>query len=126
ERALGALDFMVAVDIYLNETTRHADVILPGQSTLSRGHYDLAFYSLSCRNVARYSPPALPLEEGGMHEWEVLLRLAAIAAGQGPEADLEAFDEIVAREVLRRGLQNPLSPAHGVDADDAWNGVKNR
>jgi anaerobic selenocysteine-containing dehydrogenase len=120
DRALGELDFMVAVDIYVNETTRHADVILPGESTLTRGHYDVAFSALSCRNVANYSPPALEAADGAVHEWEVLLRLAAIASGQGPVADLEALDGFVARQVLERGLNNPLSPAHGVDAETAW------
>src|SRR5207248_1704769 len=101
DRALDELDFMVAVDIYVNDTSRHADVILPGESTLTREHYDIAFYALSCRNVARYSPPALPREDGMLPEWEVLLRLAGIAAGQGPEADLAGLDELVARQVLQ-------------------------
>ncbi len=123
DRALDALDFMVAVDIYLNETSRHADVILPGESTLTRGHYDVAFTALSCRNIAHYSPPALEAEDGSIHEWEVLLRLAGIAAGQGPEADLRALDGFVARGVLERGLRNALSPAHGADLEAAWSEV---
>jgi anaerobic selenocysteine-containing dehydrogenase len=123
DRALDGLDFMVAVDIYLNETTRHADVILPGESTLTRGHYDVAFTALSCRNVANYSPAALEPEEGSMCEWEVLLRLAGIVTGQGPEADLAGLDGFVARQLLERGLNNPLSPAHGVDVDTAWPAV---
>ena len=49
---------MVSLDIYVNETTRHADVILPGPSPLARSHYDLALYQLAVRNVANYSPPA--------------------------------------------------------------------
>ena len=57
--ALDALDFMVSVDIYLNETTRRADVILPAPSHLERAHFDLAFYSFAVRNVANYSPPVL-------------------------------------------------------------------
>ncbi len=126
DRALDRLDFMVAVDIYLNETTRHADVILPGESTLTRGHYDLAFTALSCRNVANYSPPALPSEDGMVHEWEVLLRLAGIVAGQGQGADQAALDGFVARQVLERGLRNPLSPAHGVDVETAWAAVAER
>ncbi|HJP66767.1 MAG TPA: molybdopterin dinucleotide binding domain-containing protein, partial [Actinomycetota bacterium] len=126
DRALDELDFMVAVDIYLNDTTRHANVILPGESTLTREHYDVAFYALSCRNIARYSPPALPREDGMIPEWEVLLRLAAIAAGQGPDADPAVLDELAAREILRRGLDNPLSPAHGVDPDAAWAAVAER
>ncbi len=123
DRALDALELMVSVDVYLNETTRHADVILPGESTLTRGHYDLAFTALSCRNVANYSPPALEAEPGSMHEWEVLLRLTGIVTGQGPNADLRALDGFVARQLLERGLNNPLSPAHGVDAQDAWPAV---
>jgi anaerobic selenocysteine-containing dehydrogenase len=126
DRALDELDFMVAVDIYVNDTTRHADVILPGESTLTREHYDIAFYALSCRNIARYSPPVLPLGDGMRHEWEVLLGLAAIAAGQGPDSDLDALDEFVARQVLERGLKNALSPAHGVDVETAWPAVSER
>ena len=45
DAALAELDFMVCVDVYVNETTRHADVILPGPSPLRRSHYDLAFIS---------------------------------------------------------------------------------
>ena len=59
EAALESLDLYVAIDIYVNETTRHADVILPAPSPLQRSHYDLAFYQLSMRNVANYSPPVL-------------------------------------------------------------------
>ncbi|HEY7279984.1 MAG TPA: molybdopterin dinucleotide binding domain-containing protein, partial [Actinomycetota bacterium] len=103
--------------------TRHADVILPGESTLTRGHYDLAFTALSCRNVANYSPPALEAEPGSMHEWEVLLRLTGIVTGQGPDADVRAIDGFVARQLLERGLHNPLSPANGTDADEAWSAV---
>ena len=126
DRALEGLDFMVAVDIYVNQTTRHADVILPGQSTLTREHFDIAFAALACRNVANYSPPSLPLADGEMSEWEVLLRLAAICAGQGPHADVEALDELAARQVLDRGLKSPSSPAKGADADKAWDAVKAR
>ena len=50
---------MVSVDIYVNETTRHADVILPAPSPLYRSHYDLALYQLAVRNVANYSPAVL-------------------------------------------------------------------
>ena len=53
------LDFMLAVDIYVNETTRHADVILPAPAPLAKSHYDLALYQLAVRNVANYSPPIL-------------------------------------------------------------------
>ena len=102
EAALATLDFYVAFDIYVNETTRHADVILPPPSPLQRSHYDIAFYQLSARNVANYSPPVLPLEPGQPDEWQTLLRLTGVAAGQGPDIDVDAFDRVVAGEVLRR------------------------
>ncbi len=57
DTALGELDFMVSIDIYLNETTRHADIILPPVMGLERPHYDLAFQALAIRNGARYSQP---------------------------------------------------------------------
>ena len=62
-RALESLDLMVSVDIYVNETTRHADVILPAPSPLYRSHYDLALYQLAARNVANYSPAVLELDD---------------------------------------------------------------
>jgi len=126
DAALGSLDFMVSVDIYLNETTRHADVILPGQSALTRGHYDLAFYVLACRNIANYSPPVQPLGADEVPEHEVLLRLAAIAAGQPADIDIDPLDEMVAREALRRGVTNPQSPAHEADPEEIWEAVAHR
>jgi anaerobic selenocysteine-containing dehydrogenase len=102
ERALAGLDLYVALDLYVNESTRHADVILPAPSPLQREHYDLALYQLAIRNVANYSPPVLPLEPGQPDEWETLLRLAGIAAGQGVMADVAPLDDLVARELARR------------------------
>ena len=92
-RALEQLDFMVSLDIYLNETTRHADVILPGLSPLEEFHYDVAFPQLSWRNHARYSPPVLPAPPGRPAEWQTLLKLAAIVRGEGAAADADALDE---------------------------------
>ncbi|WP_158879414.1 molybdopterin-dependent oxidoreductase [Amycolatopsis anabasis] len=103
--ALGQLDFMVSLDVYLNETTRHADVILPGPTPLERPHYDLALYQLAVRNVANWTPAALPSELP--QEWQTLLRLTGIVTGQGPEADLEALDEFVAATIARRGGVDP-------------------
>lgn len=100
--ALESLEFMVSVDIYLNETTRHADVILPGLSPLEEPHYDVAFAQLSYRNQARYSAPVLPPPDGHVPEWQVMARLAAIAAGRGATADVVALDdEALAADVQR-------------------------
>ncbi|MPY84656.1 MAG: molybdopterin-dependent oxidoreductase [Actinophytocola sp.] len=100
DAALGELDFMVSLDVYLNETTRHADVILPGPTPLERPHYDLAFYQLAVRNVAHWTAAALPSELP--QEWRTLLRLLGIVTGQGPDADIAALDEFVAGEIARR------------------------
>jgi anaerobic selenocysteine-containing dehydrogenase len=113
EAALGSLELMVSVDAYVNETTRHADVILPAPSPLERPHYDLLLYNWAVRNVARYSPPVLAKPEGILHEWQVFLRLAAIADGHGPDADVGALDDALAARALERAVADPYGPLHG-------------
>lgn len=71
DAALEQLDFMVSVDLYLNETTRHADIILPPTSGLEHDHYDLIFHIFAVRNTARYSPALFDKPEGAMHDWEI-------------------------------------------------------
>jgi anaerobic selenocysteine-containing dehydrogenase len=92
--AFASLDCMISVDLYLNETTRHAHVILPAPSALQKSHYDVLLSQFNVRNVANYSPAVLPLDEGQPDEWEILCRLAAIAKGLGPNADPHAVAEI--------------------------------
>ena len=77
ERALAGLDFMVSIDPYLNETTRHAHVILPPTSALERSHYDLGLAAFSVRNVARYSPPTFARGPAQRHDWEICAELFA-------------------------------------------------
>ena len=113
--ALESLDFMVSIDPYRNETTRHADVILPPPSHLERSHYDLAFWQLSVRNVANYSPATLPITDGRPDEWQILLRLTAIAAGLGPDADLAMLDEIGMAGQVGRDVADAESPISGRD-----------
>ena len=86
-RALDGIGFMLSVDPYLNETTRHADVILPPPPPSQSAHFDFALNNLSVRNNARYSPPVLPLADGRPDEPEILSRLALILYGVGPDAD---------------------------------------
>lgn len=118
DRALASLDFMVSVDIYRNETTRHANVILPPEAELARSHYDLAFYQLSIRNIARYSPPLVELEAGEVPEWQTLLRLAAIVAGQGAGADIGALDDFVVAGLVDRAVKRTGSNVEGRDATE--------
>jgi anaerobic selenocysteine-containing dehydrogenase len=98
--ALGQLDFMVSVDVYLNETSRHADVVLPGPTPLERPHYDLALYQLAVRNVANWTPAVLPTDVP--QEWETLLRLTGIVMGMGATPDLSALDDFVATQMAER------------------------
>jgi anaerobic selenocysteine-containing dehydrogenase len=79
--ALAQLDFMVAVDIYLNETTRHAHVILPPAWSLSEDHVDVMFSNFFARNVARWSPPVFERGPGERADWEILLELAERLGG---------------------------------------------
>lgn len=75
ERALGQLELLVCVDPYLNETTRHADVILPPTSPLQRSHFDLALLSYAVRNGAKYAPAVFPKGDDERHDWEICLEL---------------------------------------------------
>ncbi|MFG1705489.1 molybdopterin-dependent oxidoreductase [Nonomuraea sp. M3C6] len=113
DAAFGRLDFMVSVDPYLNETTKHANVILPPPRVLQSGHYDFALLGFAVRNYTRYSPPLLPLD-GQPSEAQILARLAAIASGiaLGLDGDLDAF---VIDEMLRKAAETPGSGIEGRD-----------
>ncbi len=71
DKALEQLDFMVSVDIYRNETTRHADYILPPATGLETAHYDVTFHALAIRNTSRYSDPMIPKPAGMLYDWEI-------------------------------------------------------
>jgi anaerobic selenocysteine-containing dehydrogenase len=105
--AFEGLDFMLSFDIYVNETTRHADVILPGPSSFQHSHYDLAFYQLSVRNIANYTPRLMEPPPGMPDDWESMLRVTGIVTGQGPDADIAAIDDFVAAETARRSGIDP-------------------
>ncbi len=104
DRAFASLDFMVSVDIYVNETTRHANVILPPEPELARGHYDLALYSLAIRNIANYSPPLIDLAPGEVPEWHTLLRLGGVLQGLGPHAEVDALDDFVITSLVHKAV----------------------
>ena len=117
DHALDDLEFMVSIDLYRNETSRKADVILPATSPLQRSHYDIAFSGLSVRNVANYSPAIFP-NELGMDEWEILCKLAAIVTGQGPEVDPAIVDEFAFTAFLQQMIDDPASPIHDRDSEE--------
>jgi anaerobic selenocysteine-containing dehydrogenase len=72
DTALAQMEFYVAIDFYLNETTRHAHLILPPSSPLEREHYDLIFHTLAVRDTAKYSAPVFPKPAESRHEWEIM------------------------------------------------------
>ncbi|NNB44432.1 molybdopterin oxidoreductase family protein [Pseudomonas chlororaphis] len=86
EQALDGLEFMVSIDLYINETTRYADLILPSTSALENDHYDTTFNMFAVRNVSRFNRAILPKPEGALHDWEIFVGLArAFAARTGKE-----------------------------------------
>src|SRR4051794_19532425 len=117
--ALDELDFMVSIDVYVNETTRHADVILPSPSPLEKAHFDFVFQGFAIRNYTNYSPAVLPRPDGMPDEWETVLRLVGVATGQGPDADVAAIDDFVARAAIGREVGDEHSPWHGRDVEEA-------
>lgn len=101
EKALQAVEFMISVDAYVNETTRYADVILPPPPLATRGHHDITLAHFQIRNVARYSPPLIDLAHGELAEWQILLRLAA-AATRTTDRSIADMDDAVAEVAARR------------------------
>ncbi|MEV4375259.1 molybdopterin-dependent oxidoreductase [Streptosporangium sp. NPDC049644] len=115
DAAFRDLEFMVCVDPYLNETTRHANVILPPPRVMQSPHYDLSLLFVAVRNYARFSPPVLPLEPGRPSEAEIMARLTMIASGQGADADPALLDELILDQMLRKAVETPGSPMEGGD-----------
>ena len=118
DRSLDSLEFMVSVDIYVNETTRHADVILPVPDALQKSHYDLPLLQLAIRNVANYSPPVIPLADDQLDEWQVLARLALVFQGMGADADPAIVDDLAIRTLVEHAVNDDTSPVHGRDVDE--------
>lgn len=98
EQALDGLEFMLSVDLYINETTRYADLILPSTSALENDHYDTTFNLFAVRNVSRFNRAILPKPPGALHDWEIFV-------GQA-----EAFAKIADKP-----LKPTLAPAQMID-----------
>jgi anaerobic selenocysteine-containing dehydrogenase len=99
---LAGLDFMVAIDFYINETTRHADLILPTTAPLEHDQYDLIFNLFGVRNQAKYSEPTLPKPPGSLDDWELMDRLATCYAAK---ADKPLRPSMPPQVILDMGLQ---------------------
>ncbi|WP_165618186.1 molybdopterin dinucleotide binding domain-containing protein, partial [Mycolicibacterium porcinum] len=117
DKALERVEFMLSVDPYLNETTRHADVILPPPPPSRSAHFDVALNNLAVRNNVRYSSPALPLD-GRPDEPEILSRLALILYGVGAAGDPALVDAQVIATTLAKETADADSPVAGRDVDE--------
>ncbi|HEF4757785.1 TPA: molybdopterin oxidoreductase family protein [Pseudomonas putida] len=127
EQALDGLEFMVSIDLYINETTRYADLILPSTSALENDHYDTTFNMFAVRNVSRFNRAILAKPQGALHDWEIFVGLAkAFAARTGKELKPTMAPAQMIDRGLRMGLygdasEHKLSLAtlfdhpHGVD-----------
>jgi anaerobic selenocysteine-containing dehydrogenase len=120
DAALAELDFMVSVDIYLNETSRHADVILPPPSALQKEHYDVSLYTFAIRNVANFSERVLDLPADQPDEWQILAKLGGILQGLGADVSAEEIDDAILRQSVGAAVATTGSPVHGRDADEIY------
>ncbi|QES50869.1 molybdopterin-binding oxidoreductase [Streptomyces venezuelae] len=117
DAALAGLDFMVSVDPYLNETSRHAHVVLPPPPPSQSAHFDFAFNGFAVRNQVRFSPAAVPLDEDRLDECEIQARLVLAVSGMHGAAAPAAVDDLAIRAGLAKAVADPGSPLHGADPD---------
>ncbi|MEO9327669.1 molybdopterin-dependent oxidoreductase [Gordonia aurantiaca] len=110
-------EFVVSIDPYLNETTRHADVILPPPRPSQSPHFDAILDNLAVRATVRYSPPVLPRENGRPDEIEIIERLVLGLSGMGVDADPGLVDEQIIAATLAKEVRDPHSPVAGRDVD---------
>jgi anaerobic selenocysteine-containing dehydrogenase len=101
DRALAGIEFMASIDPYINETTRHAHIILPPNSSLERGHYDLAFHLLAVRNTTKFSPALFQPDEETNDDWQIFVELQTRMEHQGPFGNLSGQ---VKRKLIKRFL----------------------
>ena len=101
DKVLEDIEFMVCIDNYINETTRHADIILPTPSGLEIDHYDLIFNTISVSNNVRFSEAMMPVEQGRPFDWQVLKELGQRIAPRG----LPLLDRLMTpRRLVNLGL----------------------
>ena len=106
EKAFAGLDFLVAVDFYINETTRHAHLILPTPSPAEQANYEVGLYLLSVRNVAKWSWAAVPTAKGVPETWQVLSKIAAGLMGLAA-APAQAVDDFILRRYAEAAVEGP-------------------
>lgn len=106
DNALEQLDFMVSFDIYMNETTRHANYILPPATGLECSHYDLTFHNLAIRNTSKYSPPLFPKSKGAKYDWEIFQELGQMLYKKAFKQDLNDNVIFTPEQILDQKLKS--------------------
>jgi len=119
EKALETLEFMVSIDIYINETTKHADIILPPATGLETSHYDVIFNMFAVRNQAKYSAPLFPKADGAKYDWEIFQEISHRLNGENeplnlvpPEAKLDLGLKF---GKYKMSLEDLRANPHGID-----------
>ena len=119
EKALSQLEFMVSIDIYLNETSKHADIILPSTTGLETSHYDLAFHQLAIRNTAKYNSILFEKEETQKHDWQILNalteRITGVKNPASPEMMLDMMLKLSPYQSENLSVEKLKSNPHGID-----------
>ena len=108
DEALASLEFMVSIDFYINETTRHAHIILPPTSSLERGHYDIAFNLLAVRNTAKFSPALFDPTPDARADWEILAELQTRMEHNGRKGN-------IVRDIQRKFSRQFFGPERILD-----------
>ena len=119
-QAFEGLDYMVCVDIYLNETTKHANIILPGTTGVENSHFDIFFNSFSVRNTVKYSAPLFEKEDEQRSDWQILKEISARMTNTAVD---QYTPEMILDMELKRGpygkqgmsLQKLIDNPHGID-----------
>ena len=105
DKALGTLEFMVSIDIYINETTRHANIILPPQTGLEASHYDLIFHNFAVRNTVKYSDPLFEGDEDTKEDWEIFRALMQRMTTPNEKDKKDPFKRLSPDALLNLGLK---------------------
>ncbi|NQY35175.1 MAG: molybdopterin-dependent oxidoreductase [Alteromonadaceae bacterium] len=127
-QAFKSLDYMVSVDIYLNETTKYANIILPATTGLENSHYDIFFNSFSVRNTVKYSPPLFEKEEYQRSDWQILKEISARMTNTPVDTSSQKITQEITPEIildmeLKNGpygeqgmsLKKLIDNPHGID-----------
>ena len=118
DRALASLDYMLAIDIYLNETTRHAHLILPPTTGLETEHYDVLFHILAVRNTAKYSLPLYEPDADTRHDWQIYRALAErLATPDRPYDAAHPLNQMTPAMLLDFGLRTGPYGKDGLSLD---------